>query len=500
MGTPAYFNEGQQYSDDDILAAIAQRESSGNSDPWNLVNKYGMRGPWQFSPATYEGVAEQNGLDGSDWSPENQTAVARAHIHDLRSKYGDIGAIQAWLGGEGNVGNGEFTDGNGVSIDQYTQDVLNNLQNFTGQDPSSVYGKNSGPYQTNLLEGYRRAGGRINNPNEPFPSDFVQRMMAQPTVNASQRVMNDFLQNQAPEITARAMGAYNRNKDFFNMVNNMSAAAAKEGADIENKNMQKTMAAQFADQIAQSNNSANIALLAKLGAALTGVQFDPNSKQLADAGALYLKQINVNNAATKANIEQANKDREFALESLKTKAYLDKMNNAGSYSKGGSSTDSTTGSSGNGGEFGYVVQDQDSIDSAANKLFDDPTMKQYLNVLQSGGSTSDARSMATNGAVKMIMDYAMAAAQRGERGTFMELIDNRLPSILSQNEEMSHPTGTNPADQKAAQQTVMNQMSALMNQPIGVSANGQPYTLGGVYDTLKNAKKQVASGIQVNKI
>ena len=70
-----------------------------------------MRGPWQFSPDTYASVAEQHGLDGSDWSPENQIAVARAHVHDLRSKYGVEGTIQAWLGGEGNVGNEDFTDG-----------------------------------------------------------------------------------------------------------------------------------------------------------------------------------------------------------------------------------------------------------------------------------------------------------------------------------------------------------------------------------------------------
>lgn len=502
MGTPAYFDEGQQYNlnpmTEAFLAGIANAESGGEADPYNATSPDGgARGKYMFTPATYAGVAKQFGGNGEDWSPENQEYLGHKYASYLLDKYGPQGAAQAWLGGEGSVGNNNASDGY-ITTGDYANKVLGTMNDFLNGGSTSVNGQ-GGPYQTNIIEAYRRAGGRINDPNEPFPSDFVQRMMAQPTVNESQRVMNDFLQNQSPEITARAMGAYNRNKDFFNMVNKMSAAAAKEGAGIENKNMQKTMAAQFADQIAQSNNSANIALLAKLGAALTGVQFDPSSKYLADAGQLALKQIELNNQAAKANQDQANWERTFQANQEYRNALLANKTN-GSYSKGGSGTDSTTGSSGNGGEFGYVVQDQDSIDSAANKLFDDPTMKQYLNVLQSGGSTSDARSMATNGAVKMIMDYAMAAAQRGERGTFMELIDNRLPSILSQNEEMSHPTGTNPADQKAAQQTVMNQMSALMNQPIGVSANGQPYTLGGVYDTLKNAKKQVASGTQVNKI
>ena len=499
MGTPAYFNEGQQYSDDDILAAIAQRESGGSSDPWNLVNQYGMRGPWQFSPATYEGVAEQNGLDGSDWSPENQTAVARAHIHDLRSKYGDIGAIQAWLGGEGNVGNGDFTDGNGVSINQYTQDVLNNLQNFTGQDPSSIYGKNTGPYQTNLLEGYKRAGGRLNNPNEPFPSDFVQRMMAQPTVNTSQRVMNDFLQNQAPEITARAMGAYDQNKDFFNMVNKMSAEAAKEGADIENKNMQKTMAAQFADEIAKSNNTANISLLAKLGAALTGVQFDPNSKQLADAGALYLKQVDINNNAIKANVEQANKDREFALESLKTRAYLNKLNGAGSYSKG--EAGGSSGGTANAGEspIGYVLEDEESIKNNVDKLINSPEFKQYQDIIWKTDSSPEARDLATKGALKTIMDYGMAMEHAGKRGTANELFNNIAPSIISQAQEMSHPAGTNPADQKAQEDTVQGLLDAYMNTVVAQSANGQPLTLADIQNSANASNYMVESGQLVNR-
>lgn len=497
MATPAYFAEGQQYSDDDILAAIAQKESGGSEDPWNVTNQYGMRGPWQFSPDTYAEVAKQNGLDGSDWSPENQTAVARAHIHDLRSKYGDIGAIQAWLGGEGNVGNGDFTDGNGVSINQYTQDVLNNLQNFTGQDPSSIYGKNSGPYQTNLLEGYRRAGGILNNPNEPFPSDFVQRMMAQPTVNASQRVMNDFLQNQAPEITARAMGAYNRNKDFFNAVNKMSADAAREGAGIENKNMQKTMAAQFADQIAQSNSSANIALLAKLGAALTGVQFDPNSKQLADAGQLYMKQIEINNQATKANINQANKDREYALEAMKTKAYLDRMNNAGSYSGGGTKAGGSAGAAG-GQPVAYALESEDEVKNSVNKLLEDPMFKQNLNIIQTGASTPEQRNTATYNIAQMTQNYMKTLFNNGKRGSFMEIANNVLPSILSQNEEMSHPAGTNPADQAAQQQVVQDQLARYFDTVIGYDANKNPITMRNYYDGLNGATAQASGGTLVN--
>lgn len=505
MGAPAYFDEGQQYNfnpdTDAFLAGIAQMESGGSDDPYNVTNQIGARGKYQFMPETYAGLAQQYGVSGDDWSPENQEYIAHAWASDLLNKYGPRGAAQAWLGGEGSVGNEDAADANGTTTGSYADNVLNTMNQYLNGGGTNVASVAGTPYQTNLIEAYRRAGGRLNNPNEPFPSDFVQRMMSQPTVNASQRVLNDFLVNQSPEITARAMGAYDRNKDFFNMVNKMSAAAAKEGADIENKNRQKTMAAQFADQIAQSNNTANIALLARLGAALTGVQFDPNNKQLADAGQLAIKQIELNNQAIKAREAQRNADRQYALDKMKTDAYLANLANRGSYSRGGSTAGGakgTAGGIGNGGQFSYVVQDQDSINNAADKLFNDPTMRKYLDVLQSGGSTPDARNMATQSAVKMATDYAMAAAQRGERGTFMEIVNNRIPSLLSQNEEMSHPAGTNPADQEHSQQTVMDEMDAYMNQPIGTSASGQPYTLRDVYNTLENTTNQVAPGTQVN--
>lgn len=499
MATPSYFDEGQQYSDDDILAVIAQRESGGNDNAWDLVNDYGMRGPWQFSPATYEEVAKNNGLDGSDWSPENQLAVARAHIHDLRSRLGTIGAVQAWLGGEGNVGNDSFTDSYGTSIGSYTQDVLNNLQNFTGQNPGSIYGKNSGPYQTNILEGYKRAGGQLNNPNEPLPMDFINRMMSEPTVNASQRVEMEFLRNQGPQLAATAMGAWERNKDWFNQFNKMTADSAREGAAIENKNRQKTMAAQFADQIAKSNNTANIAILAKLGAALTGVQFDPNNKNLADAGQLFLKQVDVNNNATKANIAQANKERELALEELKTKAYLDKMSGAGSYSKGGAGGGTAGASGGGGSPLGYVVEDEDSIKNNVDKLINSPQFKQYQNIIWDPQSTPAARDLATKGALKLIADYGVSMEQVGKKDTANELFDNIAGSIITQAQEMSHPAGTNPADQAAQNNINQGLLNDFMQTVVTHSADGTPITLADMQNSMNATENMVSSGQLINR-
>ena len=492
MATPAYFDEGQQYSDDDILAAIAQRESGGRADAWDLTNQYGMRGPWQFSPDTYASVAEQNGLDGSDWSPENQIAVARAHIHDLRSKYGIEGAIQAWLGGEGNVGNEDFTDGNGTSIREYTSDVMNNLMNMLGTKPDSI-SNNGSPYQTNLIGAFIKAGGKFDDPNEPLPMDFINRMMNQPTINPERRILNDYLDRQAPEITAAAMGAHNRNQNFFNLINKMSADAVRTGAGIDNKNMQKTMAAQFADQIARSNSTANIAILAKLGAALTGVQFDPNSKKLADLGAMVGKQMVLNNNAYKAMQDQANKDREFELQNKK----LEMLKNAGgSYSKGKGGT-ASAGSIGS--PLGYVVEDEDSIKNNVDKLVNSPEFKQAQNIIWNPSSTTEARNLATQTALKKIADYGMMMEQIGKRGTANELLDNVAASIITQSEEMSHPAGTNPADQEAQNNVNQGLLDTFMGTVVGTTADGKAVTLGDVQNSMNATENMVSQGQIVNR-
>ena len=491
MATPAYFDEGQQYSDDDILAAIAQRESGGRADAWDLTNQYGMRGPWQFSPDTYASVAEQNGLDGSDWSPENQIAVARAHVHDLRSKYGVKGAIQAWLGGEGNVGNGDFTDGNGVSIDQYTSDVMGNLMNMLGTNPNSI-SNNGSPYQTNLIGAFLKAGGKFDDSNEPLPMDFINRMVNQPTINPERRILNDYLDRQAPEITAAAMGAHNRNQNFFNLINKMSADATRTGAGIDNKNMQKTMAAQFADQIAQSNSTANIAILAKLGAALTGVQFDPNSKKLADIGAMVGKQMTLNNSAYKAMQDQANKDREFELAKAKLAII---QNNGGSYSKGKGSSAGTAASQ----PVGYILETEENIKNDRDKFLQDPYVRDNIATIQNSDSTPEQRNVALRNITQVGQNYLNNLYQRGAKGSYMEIANNVLPDLFLQNEEMSHPAGTNPADQEAQRQTVYNELgNGLWDVVIGYDNNGNPITNRSRYNALKNATAQVASGTLIN--
>lgn len=487
MAATDFFNEGQQYSDDDVLAAIAQKESGGQENAWDLTNQYGMRGPWQFSPDTYADVAKLHGLDGSDWSPENQIAVARAHIHDLRSKHGLEGSIEAWLGGEGNIGNEDFADGNGTTIRQYKTDVMNML----GAKPDSISNDGS-PYQTNLIGAFLKAGGKFDDYNEKLPTDFINNMMHQPTINPDQRVLNDYLQRQAPEITAAAMGAHNRNQNFFNLINKISADAVRTGAGIDNKNMQKTMAAQFADQIANSNSTANIAILAKLGAALTGVQFDPHSKKLADIGAMVGQQMQLNNRAYKAMQDQANKDRELELAQAKLAII---QNNGGSYRKRKGGSAGTADSQ----PVGYILETDDNVNNDRDRFLQDPYVRDNIATIQNGDSTPEQRNVALRNITQVGQNYLNNLYQRGAKGSYMEIANNVLPDLFLQREEMSHPAGTNPADQEAQRQTVYNELgNGLWDVVIGYDNNGNPITNRSRYNALNNATAQVASGTLVN--
>ena len=499
MAATDFFNEGQQYSDDDVLAAIAQKESGGQENAWDLTNQYGMRGPWQFSPDTYADVAKQHGLDGSDWSPENQTAIAHAHIHDLRSKYGLEGAIQAWLGGEGNIGNEDFADGNGTTIGKYTTDVMGNLMNMLGTNPNSISNDGS-PYQTNLVGAFLKAGGKFDDYNEKLPMDFINNMMHQPTINPDQRVVNDYLQRQSPEITAAAMGAHNRNQNFFNLINKMSADAVRTGAGIDNKNMQKTMAAQFADQIANSNSTANIAILAKLGAALTGVQFDPHSKKLADIGAMVGQQMQLNNRAYKAIQDQADKDRAYELKqralSLGEAKLALAQNNAASYSKGKGGT-SSAGKVGS--PIGYVVEDEDSVKNNVDKLINSPEFKQTQNIIWDPSSTTEARNLATQTALKKIADYGMMMEQTGRRATANELFNNTSASIIAQSQDMSHPAGTNPADQGAQNDVNQGLLNRYMDTIVGTTPDGAPVTLANIQNSMNSTENMALQGQVINQ-
>ena len=296
------------------------------------------------------------------------------------------------------------------------------------------------------------------------------------------------------------MGAHNRNQNFFNLINKMSADAVRTGAGIDNKNMQKTMAAQFADQIAKSNNTANISILAKLGAALTGVQFDPNSKKLADIGAMIGQQMQMNNNAYKAMQDQANKDRAFQLQQGQLQLAKDKLalaqSNAASYSngKGGKSSAGAVGS-----PLAYVVEDEDSIKNNVDKLVNSPEFKRSLNIIQNPNSTTESRDLATQTALKKIADYGVMMEQTGRKDTANELFNNIAASVITQSQEMSHPAGTNPADQEAQNNVNQGLLNTYMGTIVGTTADGTPVTLADVQNSMNSTENMALQGKVINQ-
>lgn len=493
------FAEGNQYnlSDSDrFLAAIAQRESGGEGDNrWDVVNpESGARGAWQIIPSTYEQWAGEAGVDPNDWSPESQYKVAKTMADYYISKYGLRGAAQAWLGGEGSVGNENLSDGNTT-----TGDYSNDVMNFMGA-PGLAMPSTKG-YTTNLAQVYQNAGGRFNDPNEKLDSAFISDMLSQPTVNASQRVLNDYLGHQSNMLTATAMGAYDRNKSFFDEINKLSAASAKEGADIENKNRQKTMAAQFAEQIANSNNSNNISMYAALGQALTGINFPASKKDLADAGQFAIEQAKFDIAANKQRQADALAIAKYQLEKQKTDAYIGAQNAKASGGLLGSTSSNSGKVSPTG--YGYVLEDEDGIKNNLDGLIGNPQWIRYNQILGNPGESTESKKTALEDALKVSMPYLKSLQQQGLRDSAEGLINGPIYSLAENYVKATQPSGTDPKDIEAQNQAIQDIIYQALNTPDGgyadTSGNYVASTPASRQALLKSTNQQVAKGQQVNR-
>ena len=496
------FNEGSQYDlTDKMLAAIAQRESGGvpDNERWDFENSIGAHGPWQIMPDTYSDWSSAAGVSPNDYSPAAQTAVARAMMSHYIDKYGLRGAAQAWLGGEGSVGNDDASDGY-TTTGQYADDVLGYLGSPDLRMPSS------NGYSANILQTYKTAGGKFNNPNEPFDSNFIKRVTSQPTVNASERVFRDYLSNASPELTATAMGVYNRNKDFFNEFNKLSAASAKEGADIENKNRQKTVAAQFADQIANSNSNSNIAMYSALGKALTGVNFPGSNPALADMGQMAIQQINADINANKQRQADAFKQQQLDLD----KAKLDSTNaynqfRMGLLAQGASSSGGAGGAGGNAtpNEYGYVLENEDDINSKLEDIIGSPQHVRNSNIILDPNASADMKKMALDNDIQTLIPYIKTMQQAGLRETASGIINGPLFSSISNYVEQTQPAGNDPKDKELQEQAKQDILKQLLNTPDGgytdTSGNYVASTPASRQRLLEATTNQVANGQLVNR-
>lgn len=91
------------------------------------------RGAYQFLPSTYASVARSAGLNGSDWSPQNQDAVATWYINSLLKQYNnDVPSVAAtwYLGHVPNspaAWNAPPPGMNSLTARQYADRILANM-------------------------------------------------------------------------------------------------------------------------------------------------------------------------------------------------------------------------------------------------------------------------------------------------------------------------------------------------------------------------------------
>lgn len=128
---------------DAFLQAVTGNESGGDYD---VVNRIGARGRYQFIQSTYNEWAD----DPDDWSPEAQDRAARKMATYLINNYGFRGAFEAWMGGEGGIGHEDWSDGN-TTIGEYADEGMRQLEEIlanNGENPIDILG--SAPVDSNF--------------------------------------------------------------------------------------------------------------------------------------------------------------------------------------------------------------------------------------------------------------------------------------------------------------------------------------------------------------
>jgi len=96
-----------------LVSAIGQQESHNDYTAEN--ERTGAYGKYQILKENWEPWAKEAGVAGADMTdPEAQETVARFKLKQYYDKYGAKGAMQAWYGGEGSVGqSNDNNQGNG---------------------------------------------------------------------------------------------------------------------------------------------------------------------------------------------------------------------------------------------------------------------------------------------------------------------------------------------------------------------------------------------------
>lgn len=143
--------DGSVPASSDSLAAyragIQNNESGGNYQLVGNATKgdhpygaYGIMGA-NVGPWTEAALGKRMGLQEFLNNPEAQDKTFDHQFAQYVAKYGAEGAAQAWLGGEGSVGQVNRKDNLGTSVGSYGKQFMNFVQNY---DPNAAPGQTSG--------------------------------------------------------------------------------------------------------------------------------------------------------------------------------------------------------------------------------------------------------------------------------------------------------------------------------------------------------------------
>ena len=122
-----------------LVSAIGQQESHNDYTAEN--ERTGAYGKYQILKENWEPWAKEAGVAGADMTdPEAQETVARFKLKQYYDKYGAKGAMQAWYGGEGSVGQSNDNNqgnGNEPSPNDYVSQVSEKMGDTIGTSTAS---------------------------------------------------------------------------------------------------------------------------------------------------------------------------------------------------------------------------------------------------------------------------------------------------------------------------------------------------------------------------
>lgn len=190
-----------------FINAIAGQESGGNYEAEN--GRTGAYGKYQIMPENWPAWAEEAGI-GADAprTPENQEIVARFKLGQYYDKYGARGAAIAWYGGEGALNYSEEAlnrkqgNGNEPSINEYADEVLGRMGNYTPDDAriddseTNYFDESNSMDDTNLIAPARAKGFDVSHLADEVAQDNRELFGEKQDENiGKQNLGNDFFAN-----------------------------------------------------------------------------------------------------------------------------------------------------------------------------------------------------------------------------------------------------------------------------------------------------------------